>query len=357
IYEGVRYSGVLGADDCDEYYLPGYTGSDNISVTNAGFNTYDNFELDFYIDDVDNFNTRVSKLYFVVKRDNNSVKYEFQDLITVSGWNHVKFPITWETGTDKWVLEGGYVRFYITKSASDVGAADRYSLGNICATKDMYNVVPDMPEAARIFEINNGVKYEGLLGSAALDQYYLPGYSSANIMSVSNPKFDTYDDFELDYYVDNIANFNARVSKMEFAVRSNSYGTKLYDFTDQITKSGWNHIKIAIEYNNDSEKSCLNSAYQVRIYITMSAGEQGAADRYRLANVCATAKEVTHIPGDINGDAELNNKDLTRLFQYLSDWNVEVNEYALDVNGDGDVNNKDLIRLFQYLSNWNVEIF
>ena len=66
---------------------------------------------------------------------------------------------------------------------------------------------------------------------------------------------------------------------------------------------------------------------------------------------------VNHIPGDIDGDGEVNNKDLTRLFQYLSDWDVEVNEAALDVNGDGKVNNKDLTRLFQYLSDWDVEIF
>ncbi|MBR4911078.1 MAG: hypothetical protein IKZ59_02815, partial [Clostridia bacterium] len=30
---------------------------------------------------------------------------------------------------------------------------------------------------------------------------------------------------------------------------------------------------------------------------------------------------------------------------------------ATDVNGDGNVNNKDLTRLFQYLSDWDVEIF
>ena len=64
-----------------------------------------------------------------------------------------------------------------------------------------------------------------------------------------------------------------------------------------------------------------------------------------------------YIPGDINGDDAVNNKDLTRLFQYLSDWDVEVDEAALDVNGDGAVNNKDLTRLFQYLSDWDVVIF
>ena len=67
-------------------------------------------------------------------------------------------------------------------------------------------------------------------------------------------------------------------------------------------------------------------------------------------------RKMSHIPGDINNDGAVNNKDLTRLFQYLSDWDVAVNEAALDVNGDGKANNKDLTRLFQYLSDWDVEI-
>jgi len=63
------------------------------------------------------------------------------------------------------------------------------------------------------------------------------------------------------------------------------------------------------------------------------------------------------LSGDINGDGKLNNKDASRLFQYLSGWDVEVNEALLDINGDGKVNNKDASRLFQYLSGWDVEIF
>lgn len=63
------------------------------------------------------------------------------------------------------------------------------------------------------------------------------------------------------------------------------------------------------------------------------------------------------LAGDVNKDSYVNNKDLTRLFQYLSDWDVEINKSALDTNGDNAVNNKDLTRLFQYLSDWSVDIY
>lgn len=63
-----------------------------------------------------------------------------------------------------------------------------------------------------------------------------------------------------------------------------------------------------------------------------------------------------YLPGDINGDGKVNNKDVTRLFQYLSGMDVEVVNNVLDVNGDGKVNNKDVTRLFQYLSGMDVKI-
>ena len=67
--------------------------------------------------------------------------------------------------------------------------------------------------------------------------------------------------------------------------------------------------------------------------------------------------EPSHIPGDINGDGVVNNKDVTRLVRYLKDPTTAVNEAALDVNGDGRVTNKDVTRLVRYLKHHDVEIF
>ncbi|MBO4432843.1 MAG: dockerin type I repeat-containing protein, partial [Clostridia bacterium] len=64
------------------------------------------------------------------------------------------------------------------------------------------------------------------------------------------------------------------------------------------------------------------------------------------------------ISGDINGDYFVNNKDLSRILQYLCGWDdIIYVEETLDVNGDNTVNSKDLIRLFKYLSGYDVQIF
>ena len=63
-----------------------------------------------------------------------------------------------------------------------------------------------------------------------------------------------------------------------------------------------------------------------------------------------------YIPGDINNDGNVNNKDVTALFKFLSGWNIDINEYAADVNRDGSRNNKDVTLLFKYLSGWDVEL-
>lgn len=64
----------------------------------------------------------------------------------------------------------------------------------------------------------------------------------------------------------------------------------------------------------------------------------------------------TVIAGDINNDSKVNNKDVSRLMQYLANWHVEVNTSVIDCNGDSKVNNKDVSRLMQYLANWDVEL-
>ena len=81
-----------------------------------------------------------------------------------------------------------------------------------------------------------------------------------------------------------------------------------------------------------------------------------AEENVAFAVINGAVEIIDYMPGDINGDGAVNNKDVTRLFRYLSDYEVEVEDAALDINGDGTVNNKDLTRLFRYVSGYDVTI-
>lgn len=65
-----------------------------------------------------------------------------------------------------------------------------------------------------------------------------------------------------------------------------------------------------------------------------------------------SVKIYTGIPGDIDGDKKVNNKDAIALFRYVADWDVAVDYKALDVNGDNKINNKDAITLFRFVAGW-----
>ena len=63
-----------------------------------------------------------------------------------------------------------------------------------------------------------------------------------------------------------------------------------------------------------------------------------------------------YTPGDINGDGEVDNKDVTWLMRYVKYQDVSVTALALDVNGDGEVDNKDVTWLMRYVKYQDVTI-
>ena len=79
-------------------------------------------------------------------------------------------------------------------------------------------------------------------------------------------------------------------------------------------------------------------------------------DNVEFATENGTINIIEYIPGDVNDDDEVNNKDLGVLRRWLNDWDVTIDELAADVNRDGEVNNKDLGILRRYLNDWDVEL-
>jgi len=99
---------------------------------------------------------------------------------------------------------------------------------------------------------------------------------------------------------------------------------------------------------------------QVDVIQTME-GDNGAMETWLLIlemDKTLSDKNVSVIVtkelwGDVNGDGGVDDRDLQRLLQYLTGWDVEIFPGA-DVNGDGVVNDHDILRLMQYLTGWYV---
>lgn len=75
-------------------------------------------------------------------------------------------------------------------------------------------------------------------------------------------------------------------------------------------------------------------------------------DGVDISVIGGSVRVCSGIPGDINGDKKVNNKDAMILFRYIAGWDVEVDFGAVDCNGDGSVNTKDAITLFRYCAGW-----
>lgn len=66
-------------------------------------------------------------------------------------------------------------------------------------------------------------------------------------------------------------------------------------------------------------------------------------------------ENIEFTPGDINGDGDVNLKDLVTIAQVQAKWtDVTYVSYALDTNGDGQFTLDDVFFFAQYLAGWSV---
>ena len=74
-------------------------------------------------------------------------------------------------------------------------------------------------------------------------------------------------------------------------------------------------------------------------------------------------KDAKELPGDVNGDGEVDGRDAIHLMKYLAEEIdpetneiYEINEKNANVNGDDTVDERDLLRLMRYLSGENIKL-
>ena len=67
---------------------------------------------------------------------------------------------------------------------------------------------------------------------------------------------------------------------------------------------------------------------------------KGLGDCYITYKIVLVEPEV--VSGDVNGDGNVNNRDLGILQRFLNAYEVTIDELASDLDGDGKINNRDL---------------
>ena len=81
--------------------------------------------------------------------------------------------------------------------------------------------------------------------------------------------------------------------------------------------------------------------------VTNTRGNKSAAKTSRIAKI--TVHAATTIPGDVDNSGQIDEKDVTRLIQYLAERAVAINVNNADVNGDNKIDLIDLVRLRRHV--------
>ena len=294
IHEGAKWSNTYDK-------VSDHMGTQINLGSGQDFSKYDYFEFDFYVENLDNLKALASKIRFnpCHSNGNSQLNFQFLDKLTKNGWNHVKVAMS-EGGTTSYLTSLQYLRFRITKNSDvTVGATDRFKIANICATVDPINIIPEMIESEGMLTIHEGAKLSGTYGKLANN-------SPSNISDFgSNTDISNYSYIEFDYYVENLDSLKQLASEIRInPANSDTSGQLNYNFLDKLTQNGWNHVKIATSEFTGNGK--FSSVRYIRFRIIKNDGITVAdADRYKLANVCATLGEIDKVPEMIESEGML----------------------------------------------------
>ena len=180
-----------------------------------------------------------------------------------------------------------------------------------------------------------------------------------------------------DYTVSITNNTNAGTATVKITGKGNYTGTKSGTFTisaANISSATVSGIAGSYTYTGkaiapvptltfNGKKLTANTDYTVAYQNNTNVGTatvtitgKGNFTGTKTVNFTISKTAVTRIPGDVNGDTEVDLKDVTALKQYMAKWNVTINEANSDVNGDGLIDVKDITLIKQRLANWNVKL-
>ncbi|MBR6509034.1 MAG: hypothetical protein IKT38_00315 [Clostridia bacterium] len=329
------------------------TGLGNNDITGT-----DQVEFDVYINDYDSFVQAISNknLGFRFGHGDHYVDLYFDKAqITKTGWNHITS--IWvdkntDSDTDRVSTTGNMNPETITwvklfwnwadGSGEDSAMSVYTRLANVCFTKKEINRIPEWPEYEHIELLKN--TEANYWGSTPGKTFIVENLGPLNV--------ENTDQVEFDLFVENYDSYMQGLEGKDIFLRLSSPGSNYIDVKidkDQITKSGWNHIKlvwVSKDVNPDSDRYSSNGTFNSEnitwIKFHCNSGVQwNVTKKTRMANVCFTNSKADEeptlqIPTDVMKDkfdfigAELKTVE----FDSEGISNTTYMNEAIDMSGD-----------------------
>lgn len=260
-----------------------------------------------------------------------------------------------EAITDKTTVDGEWTQYSYTFTAQTPWIAIKF-----LSSDSFYidNVV---------IKLNSDLLDETTItGNVAEGEYYQNTYKQINIANGAQSIGDfgfAYSDFVTDVFIsDTVTQIGdyafyecGKLTDVWYAGSSIDFeNLALGQYNNPLRHAAWHFDSCGIgkqhEYDNACDSICNNCEYE-RTVAEHTYDDDADID----CNICGNVRN-TSVVGDVNGDNQINNKDLALLMQYLNEWDVQVDDIAADTNGDGEINNKDYALLMQYVNEWDVEL-
>ena len=121
----------------------------------------------------------------------------------------------------------------------------------------------------------------------------------------------------------------------------------LKDITLSCSKAGAPYAVINNTALYNSIRINASSAEPGEYYFSFSNGSYGIGS---FKVTVLDLNDALEMPGDVNGDGYVDNKDVVVLFRYISGANVSIFADVADINNDGSLDNKDVVLLFRLVS-------
>lgn len=217
-------------------------------------------------------------------------------------------------------------------NADGVVYVDTFQLGN--STYGGYKVNPDEVKTAYVGDVVNGFNYGSVDNTAYIgDRFIMHNTDGADVSDS--------DYLEFDLYINDISEVK-RLNDLGYSfvmwisANSSSRWNNRCNFAinDQLTQSGWNHIRIALD-DITYRESGFTFEHLHYFYITCNSGSDRTS-----TSLCVKLGNFVHTihAGDLTADGSVDMLDLIRMKKIGLGEQVEYDNLALDVDRNSSYN-------------------